>query len=197
MAGLNQPNPGEKLMPSRRDAIAMTMDEIRAYLKEQERLILTSNGASGYPHPMPMNFVFDDDDHYLVTTFRKAQKVKNIERDPRCALLVESGHRYNELKSVLAHADANIIDDLATTRSVMLALAQKEFGRNNNMSEEARQQALSSAPKRVVISFKANDYISWDHTKLDGRYYGSSQNVPAASSRAISSPDIFSSSSST
>ena len=63
-------------MPSRRDAIAMTMDEIRSYLKAQQRLILTSNGPTGYPHPMPMNFLFDDNDTYLMTTFRKSQKVK-------------------------------------------------------------------------------------------------------------------------
>ena len=157
-------------MPSRRDAIAMTMDEIRAYLKEQERLILTSNGPSGYPHPMPMNFVFDDQDRYLVTTFRKSQKVFNITRDPRCALLVESGHHYSELKSVLAYSEAQIIDDPAMTASVMMALARKEESRNGEMTEDARQQALSSAPKRVVIAYHASEYITWDHTKLAGRY---------------------------
>lgn len=158
-------------MPSRRDAIAMSMDEIRAYLKDQERLILVSNGASGYPHPMPMNFVFDDEDQYLVTTFRKSQKVLNIERDPRCALLVESGSQYSELKSVLAYADAELVDDIDTTRQVMLALAEKEFGRRNEvMTGEFREQALSSAPKRVVIRYRASEYISWDHTKLGGRY---------------------------
>ena len=157
-------------MPSRRDAIAMTMEEIRVYLKEQERLILTSNGPSGYPHPMPMNFVFDDQDRYLVTTFRKSQKVRNIEHDPRCALLVESGHQYSELKSVLGYAEAEIIDDPAFTAEVMTALGRKEEARNGEMTEEARQQALSSAPKRVVIVFKPDAYISWDHTKLDGRY---------------------------
>lgn len=157
-------------MSSRRDAIAMTMDEIRTYLKEQERLILTSNGPDGYPHPMPMNFVFDDQDRYLITTFRKSQKVRNMERDPRCALLVESGHQYSELKSVLAYADAQIIDDPAFTAEVMSAIGRKEEVRNGEMSEEARQQAMASAPKRVVMVFQPEHYISWDHTKLGGRY---------------------------
>lgn len=156
-------------MPSRRDAIAMTMDEIRSYLKAQQRLILTSNGPNGYPHPMPMNFLFDDNDHYLMTTFRKSQKVRNIERDPRCALLVESGSHYSELKSVLAYANAEIIDDADFTRDVMLALAAKE-GDRAALSEEAKQTVAASVPKRVVLRFDASDYISWDHTKLGGGY---------------------------
>jgi nitroimidazol reductase NimA-like FMN-containing flavoprotein (pyridoxamine 5'-phosphate oxidase superfamily) len=156
-------------MPSRRDAIAMTMDEIRAYLKVQQRLILTSNGPAGYPHPMPMNFLFDDNDTYLMTTFRKSQKVRNIERDPRCALLVESGSHYSELKSVLAYAEAELIDDADFTQQVMLALAAKE-GERGALSDEAKQTVAASVPKRVVLRFKADDYISWDHSKLGGGY---------------------------
>lgn len=156
-------------MPSRRDAIAMSMDETRAYLKAQQRLILTSNGPHGYPHPMPMNFVFDDDDAYLMTTFRKSQKIRNIERDPRCALLVESGSHYSELKSVLAYADAELIDDPEMTGKVMIALAAKE-GDRAALSDEAKKTVLASVPKRVVLRFKPKDYISWDHTKLGGGY---------------------------
>lgn len=158
-------------MPSRRSEIEMSMDEIRNYLRQQERLILVSNGVNGFPHPMPMNFLFDDQDRYVVTTFRKSQKVRNIERDPRCALLVESGLDYSELKSVLAYAEAEIVDDPASTAEVMGALAEKEARRGGmQLSAEARVQAQASAPKRVIIRYKPDSYISWDHTKLGGRY---------------------------
>lgn len=156
-------------MSSRRDAITMTMDEIRVYLKEQGRLILTSNGATGYPHPMPMNFFYDDNDTYLVTTFAKSQKVKNIQRDPRCALLVESGEAYSELKSVLAYADAEIIDDHATVEQTMIALGGKELG-HPELPEAAKEQIRASVPKRVVLRFRASEYVSWDHSKLHGKY---------------------------
>ena len=132
------------------------------------RVILVSNGPGGHPHPMPMNFVIDDEGRYVVITFRKGQKVKNLERDPRAALLVESGIAYAELKSVLAYADAEIIDDAELVLQTMVALIAKESG---VMDEQAvRQQALSNADKRVAIRFKPDSYISWDHSKLDGRY---------------------------
>lgn len=158
-------------MPSRRSDIEMSMDEIRAYLRDQERLILVSNGHNGFPHPMPMNFLFDDEDRYVVTTFRKSQKVKNIERDPRCALLVESGSSYSELRSVLAYAEAEVVDVAEETAKVMAGLAEKEARRNGlKLSPEAQATAIASAPKRVIIRYKPTDYISWDHTKLGGRY---------------------------
>jgi preprotein translocase subunit Sss1 len=36
-------------MPSRREAIEMTPDEVRDYLKEQKRIILVTNGATACP----------------------------------------------------------------------------------------------------------------------------------------------------
>ena len=46
-------------MPSRRELIAMTPQELRAYLEEQRRIIIVSNGPDGMPHPVPMNYGVD------------------------------------------------------------------------------------------------------------------------------------------
>jgi len=157
-------------MPSRRSEIEMTPAEIRTYLHEQNRLILTSNGPDGYPHPMPMNFCVDDQDRVVITTFRKSQKVKNFQRDPRAALLVESGLSYQDIKSVLMYAHAEIIDEEAVVLATMQQLGRKAAGYSEVTSEEAQAQIRASVPKRVVIRFKPTKYVSWDHTKLRGRY---------------------------
>lgn len=34
-----------------------------------------------------------------VWTYAKSQKIKNLERDPRATLLVETGHEYSELRA--------------------------------------------------------------------------------------------------
>lgn len=156
-------------MPSRRSEIAMTMDEINAYLATQHRVILVSNGANGYPHPMPMNFVFVDG-VYLMTTFRKSQKVMNLRRDPRAALLVESGLDYAALASVLAYADAEILDDTATTLEIMFAIRAKEPGVDSTRADQMREIAEESAPKRVGLRFEPQSFVSWDHRKLAGHY---------------------------
>ena len=156
-------------MPSRRAEVAMSMNEICAYLRAAYRLILVSNGHDGFPHPMPMNFLFDDD-QYLITTFRKSQKVRNLERDPRVSLLVESGRAYHELKSVIACAEAEIVDDLDMVYRVMDGLARKESGGQAARTQEIIASSRVTAPKRVVIRFRPLRYLSWDHSKLQGTY---------------------------
>jgi len=150
----------------------MTADEIRSYLRSNPRLILVSNGANGYPHPMPMNFMLDDEDRIVVTTFRKSQKVLNFQRDKRAALLVESGLDYSELKSVLAYADAEILDDPAFVLETMLAMAKHSENKSmtQGLTDAAREQIRASAPKRLILRFKPHQYVSWDHTKLKGGY---------------------------
>ena len=155
-------------MPSRRDEIAMTAEEIRGYLRSQPRVIVTSNGPGGYPHPVPLNFAVDDRDRVLILTFGKSQKVRNLERDPRAALLVESGLAYHELKSVMIYATAEILEPGPVFDAAKAAFADKvQVG---VLSSEARAQADALMAKRVIIRFTPQRIISWDHAKLYGRY---------------------------
>src|SRR3974390_1219802 len=98
-------------MPSRRELIKMTPPDMRAYLNARDRVVVSTNGPGGMPHSVPLDYGLDDQARLLVTSFRKSQKVKNLERDPRATLLVESGETYAELKGVMAYADAEIIAD--------------------------------------------------------------------------------------
>lgn len=155
-------------MPSRREMIAMTPEEISAYLRSQPRMILATIGPDGLPHPMPMNFGLDAMDRVYLTTFRKSQKVKNLERDPRATLLVESGDSYANFKSVLAYADAEILGDALSFRDTMRHL-------HWSVASEVRSEAIAGQitdtfAKRVIIRFTPFKYVSWDHAKLGGTY---------------------------
>jgi nitroimidazol reductase NimA-like FMN-containing flavoprotein (pyridoxamine 5'-phosphate oxidase superfamily) len=156
-------------MASMRDKIKMTTDEIKAYLADHRILILTSNGADGYPHPMPMYFWVDDDLNYYVATFRKSQKVANLLRDPKCSLLVESGKVYQDLKSVLCYARAEVVDDFDFTVEMMDTITEKDvrLGFPVILAEEMK---LKSARERVIIKFVPDRFVSWDHGKLGGKY---------------------------
>jgi PPOX class probable F420-dependent enzyme len=156
-------------MPSRRDIIRMTEAETRAYLTAQERIILVTNGPDGMPHPVPMNFGLDDDGRIVMTSFRKGQKVRNLERDPRASLLVESGRQYHELKGVMAYCDAEIIDDPARVRELIATIRGNE-SRAEERSGEVNQQIEASIAKRVILRFTPSRIISWDHAKLGDRY---------------------------
>lgn len=158
-------------MPSRRELIALTTDEIADYLAEQKTLIIVSNGKDGYPHPVPMWFWTDPDGCLYCTTFTKAQKVLNFRRDPRASLLVESGDEYAQLKSVLIYARAEVIEDFDAVCDALVNISTK--GRGEVSADERaqiRQAVAKTAEKRVLLKFSPERYVSWDHAKLGGRY---------------------------
>ncbi len=160
---------------SRRAQIAMTPAEVDNYLAAQLTIIIISNGRDGYPHPMPMHFCVNADRSVAMTTYRKSQKVYNLRRDPRAALLVESGENYEELRSVLVRAQAEIIDDHAATLACMHACRAHSNAVRGITPEATEDEAFLSgatrrAEKRLVLKFQPQTTISWDHSKLGGRY---------------------------
>jgi nitroimidazol reductase NimA-like FMN-containing flavoprotein (pyridoxamine 5'-phosphate oxidase superfamily) len=100
-------------MPSRRQAIDMTQQELSEYLAEQRRIILITNGANGLPHPMPMNYGIDAESRVVIATFRKSQKVKNLERDPRATL------RWKAANTI---RNSNLPSSIATPRSLTMLM---------------------------------------------------------------------------
>ncbi|MCZ6711779.1 MAG: pyridoxamine 5'-phosphate oxidase family protein, partial [Gammaproteobacteria bacterium] len=138
-------------MPSRRELIQLNAEEVQDYLETQKTLIIISNGNDGYPHPIPMWFYTDAAGCLYCTTFAKAQKVANFRRDPKAALLVESGEEYAELKSVLIYASTEIIDDLDAVCDALVNVTTK--GRGDVAQEEIaklRAGVAKTAEKRVL-----------------------------------------------
>lgn len=156
-------------MPSRRDQISMTPEELHDFLNAKRTLIIVSNGKDGYPHPMPMFYAVDDQGRLLVSTFGKSQKVKNYERDPRASLLVEAGDEYEHLKSVVMKADVEIISDYDTVLQGMIDIALSRVEGATDM-DAIRQRVEHTAKKRVLLRFTPTETISWDHEKLGGVY---------------------------
>ena len=155
---------------SRRGLITMEDAEVDAFLRSNKTMILVSNGHNGHPHPMPMWFGIEDGGTIVMTTFRKSQKVNNIRNDPRVTLLVEAGLEYNELKSVMIYANAEVIDDLTETTNVMLGLAKGRGEVSDAQMEAARANMEKTASKRVVLRMTPTTVVSWDHSKLGGKY---------------------------
>ena len=157
-------------MPSRRELIKLNREEVQEYLERQKTLIIVSNGRDGYPHPMPMWFHTDDAGCLYCTTFRKAQKVLNWQRDPKASLLVESGDEYADLKAVLIYARAEIVDDFEAVCDALVKISTKGRRVTPEQTEAVRAQVAGNASKRVLLKFIPERYVSWDHSKLGGRY---------------------------
>ena len=155
----------------RRDQIRMTDAEVRVFLRAHKTIILCSVGPDGTPHPMPMWFVSDDDFVVSMATFRGTQKIKNLQRDSRVSLLVESGREYAELKGVVIYGTAELSDDIDAIIATLEAAAQKETTEAGAAARAAIDAEVKrTASKRILIRVTPNRIISWDHAKLGGTY---------------------------
>lgn len=156
-------------MPSRRTLAQMSSEEVRAYLEERRRIVLVTNGPDGMPHPVPMNYGLDQSGRVLLTSFAKSQKVRNLERDPRASLLVESGETYSELKSVILYADVEILRDPDEVGALMRNI-RAAGALSGSIDGAMNRQVRASLAKRVVLRCTPFRVVSWDHAKLGGKY---------------------------
>jgi nitroimidazol reductase NimA-like FMN-containing flavoprotein (pyridoxamine 5'-phosphate oxidase superfamily) len=147
-----------------RPDIRLTADEQAVFLREHRKAALATIDKNGFPHVTAMNFIMRDGAFYM-TSYGKAQKVLNIRRDPKIAIMVEAGTAYAELKGVMARGLCEIVEGAEAVHQVFAWSAE---ARGESYSRPAG--ASSSAPKRVVLKLVPRTIVSWDHSKLGGRY---------------------------
>jgi len=155
-------------VPSRRDQIKLTPEEVASFLADERVMNVASNGADGWPHVTALWYVMRGTDPWI-WTYRKSQKVRNLERDDRATTLVESGTEYAELRGVMLRTRAHIEHD----NERILDFAEELFAKyqGTNPGTEGMRDALrAQAAKRVAIRFEVVETVSWDHSKLGGVY---------------------------
>lgn len=151
---------------SRRSQIAMSTEEIDAYLHESHLCRIGTIGPKGDIHLVTMNYGFVDG-NVAFWTYKAAQKTKNLERNPTLSVLVDSGYKYSELKGVSMSGTAELRDD----PEVMLEYGRSLAGRYGGpMKGATGEAARASSTKRVVVILHPTKIMSWDHTKLGGTY---------------------------
>ena len=154
---------------SRRDQIVLDEAELAALLESERVVVVSSIGPRGWPHSMPLWYVPREGEIWI-WTYAKSQKVRNLERDPRATLLIETGHEYGELRGAMIEAEAVIHRDLETVVGFAEELTVRYAEGISSVEGDAKAALEAQAPKRVAIQFRALRTASWDHPKLGGTY---------------------------
>lgn len=141
----------------------MSPEEVAAFLGEERVVTCATHGPRGYPHLMPLWYLVRDGSVWA-WTYAKAQKVVNLERDPRATLQVEAGVEYQELRGVMFECDVTIHRDTP----VVQAFGEELFLRY--AGNAASEMVAAQAPKRVALEFAERRRATWDHRKLHGVY---------------------------
>jgi PPOX class probable F420-dependent enzyme len=154
---------------SRRDQITLTAAEQAELLDQRRVVIVSSRGPRGWPHSMPMWFTVRDGEIWI-WTYGKSQKVRNLERDPRATLLIETGDAYQELRGIQIEAEAEIIRDRERVLEFGKELTRRYSDGGDQLDQDGVAAIEAQARKRVAIRFRSVRSVSWDHRKLGGTY---------------------------
>jgi PPOX class probable F420-dependent enzyme len=141
----------------------MAADEVAAFLAEQRIVTCATLGRDGWPHLMPLWYVVRGGELWS-WTYAKSQKVRNLERDPRCTLQVEAGSAYNELRGVMLKAECVLHRDFETVAALGEEIAVRYGG--DALDDGARAYVHRQAAKRVALQFRPRERATWDHRKL-------------------------------
>lgn len=152
-------------MAKSRDAVRMSEAEISVFLDTAHSLQVATLGKDGEPHLTTVWFAVHDG-AILFETYGKSQKVVNLQRDPRIAVLAEDGRTYGELRGVSINGRAELIEDNPERTALMRVLVDHHFPGQDAKSLDEMSERM--AQKRVVIRVVPEKVMSWDHRKLGG-----------------------------
>ena len=154
-------------MAKKRDLIRMTDAEIWPFIESRQSLQVATLNKDGSVQLTTLWFAVVDG-AIVFETFTKSQKIVNLKRDPRIAVLVEDGTTYDQLRGVSINARAELVDDPAEVERYAAHIVRK-----NNPEvppEMVPQAAKMMAQKRTVVVIRPERIASWDHRKLGGVY---------------------------
>jgi PPOX class probable F420-dependent enzyme len=152
-------------MPSRRDQIKMSEEEVEAFLQERMVMQCATIGPGGRPHMVALWYV-PDGLELRGWTYAKSQKAQNLQRDPRATVGIEDGVQYHELRGVMLECDVEVERDSERVAEYGFALVDRYAGGVQAVKDAFREQAK----KRVGLRFVPTRVVSWDHRKLSGVY---------------------------
>lgn len=154
-------------MSKRRELIRMTEVEMWSFIEGCKSLQVATINKNGTPQLTTLWFAVVDG-AIIFETFTKSQKIVNLKRDPRIAVLVEDGTSYDQLRGVSINGHAELVDDPARVERFAEAVVRKN---NPEVPPEMIPQAAKAmAQKRTVVVVRPERIASWDHRKLGGTY---------------------------
>ena len=127
-----------------------------------------------------MFYALDGDLTIKFASYASSQKVKNVERDSRVTLLVETGHAYSELQGVMIEGDCELTADLDEIVATMVEANAGTGSPLPDVSQIPEDVKVRMAGKRVLMKIKPKRFVSWDHGKLPG------SKTPDAMKKALS-----------
>ncbi|MFE1884640.1 pyridoxamine 5'-phosphate oxidase family protein [Streptomyces diastatochromogenes] len=142
--------------------IMMTPGELDEFLTSQRTCRVATVSADGAPHVSALWFAWDGTSLWLYSVVR-SRRWTQLRRDPRVAVVVDSGEEYDQLLGVELSGRVEFVGEVPRTGELCAELdtaetlfARKNFGLDE-MPHDGRHAWARLTPEKIV---------SWDFRKL-------------------------------
>jgi len=144
--------------------IMMTPGELDEFLISQRTCRVATVSANGAPHVSALWYAWDGVSLWLYSVVR-SKRWTDLGRDPRVAVVVDSGEEYDQLRGVELSGTVEFVGEVPRTGELCAELdtaetlfARKNFGLDE-MPHDGRHAWARLTPEKIV---------SWDFRKLGG-----------------------------
>ena len=135
----------------------MSEEEALAFIDAaQGWATLSSIGLDGYPHSVPIGW-FRVHRKIYMGCIDQTQKVKNIERNEKISVCLESGSTMSDIKGVLLRGNAAIIRAPEDRLALSIVAAKSRGVEEKDLPKEA-------SAKGVYIELSDFKITSWDYS---------------------------------
>lgn len=147
---------------NQRSQIEMTAEEVTRFMKESRTCTMATVGPGGMPHVVAMWYGWIGGQVWLESK-AKAQKIVNLRRDDRLAVMVEAGNTYETLRGVSLEGRGVIVEDPDEIWRVGVNVWERYTG---PYSEDLKPFVEAMLRKRVAVRLDVERTRTWDHRKL-------------------------------
>jgi hypothetical protein len=140
--------------------MAMTPDEVDAFLAEQRTCRVATIGTTG-PHATPLWYAWHGGALWL-TSLSRSQRWTDLQNDPRIAVVVDAGEDYAELRGVELRGKVEVVGEVPRTGEPVPELDGPEQAFADRYSggtivRDGRHAWLRLVPEKIT---------SWDFRKI-------------------------------
>ncbi|MEM6709965.1 MAG: pyridoxamine 5'-phosphate oxidase family protein [Pseudomonadota bacterium] len=118
-------------------------------------IVLSTIGADGYPHSVPLGY-FRVDDRIYIGCRDGTTKLRNIDRNPKVSLVLESGTTMQDIKGTMIQGTAQIHREPSAVLNCMRLGAAARGVPEDEWPTEPRSGS-------AYIEVQIDNRISWDY----------------------------------
>jgi nitroimidazol reductase NimA-like FMN-containing flavoprotein (pyridoxamine 5'-phosphate oxidase superfamily) len=138
--------------------LAMTPDELDAFLAEERVLRLATVDEDGWPAVVPVWFVWHDD-AFWVWNLTRAKRTDRLRAGTRVAFVVDGGVEYVELRGASGRLEYAFVAEDDVPHAVRVAFSRKYLHTDHPVEPADHHQWLRLVPATLA---------SWDFRKQYG-----------------------------